>query len=251
MQFEQEGEPFLKIIDPLHKTKKNNYKTLYITDKNVSNSFNEFWDDTKIIQPIPLPDRERFVSYITAKSGAGKSYYASKLTEEYHKFNPKNAVYLFSPFEQDGKSFNFKWITKIDIKHNDFVTEDWNVEDFTDSLLILDDIESITNKKVKNILNDILNLVLEAGRKQRISCIYTSHLTMQGHGTRRILNEMHSLTLFPRSVGERTLKYILDTNYGMSKDQIERIKKLKSRWVTIVQSYPMVVVHENGAYIPN
>lgn len=246
MNFDNQGEPILKIINP--KKKKNNHKTLYVSDKECDNFMNEYNTD-RIVQPVPLPARERIVAYVTGASGSGKSYYASKLVEEYHKYYPKNGVFLFSPFEDDGTSFNFSWITKIDIKHSDFTDESWDIEDFKDSLIVLDDIESLTNKKVRTVLTDILNLILEAGRKLKVSCIYTSHITMQGHNTRRVLNEMHSLTLFPRAMGNRTIKYILDVNFGFSKDQIQKIKKLKSRWVTIIKSYPNVIVHERGAYV--
>ena len=47
------------------------------------------------------------------------------------------------------------------------------------------------------------------------------------------------------------MKYLLDSYFGLDKDQIKKIKKLNSRWVTIMKTYPMIVMYEKGAYILN
>ena len=47
------------------------------------------------------------------------------------------------------------------------------------------------------------------------------------------------------------MKYLLDQYLGLDKEQIKRIKKLDSRWVTIMKSYPMIVLSEKEAYVLN
>ena len=101
-------------------------------------------------------------------------------------------------------------------------------------------------KKAK--INGILNSLLETGRHFNASVIYTSHLPCAGNDTKRILNEAHSITIFPNGLGGRSLKYLLDSYLGLDKEQIKRVKKTDSRWVTIVKSYPMVVLTEKEAY---
>ena len=94
----------------------------------------------------------------------------------------------------------------------------------------------------------ILNSLLETGRHFNASVIYTSHLPCAGNDTKRILNEAHSITIFPNGLGGRSLKYLLDSYLGLDKEQIKRVKKTDSRWVTIMKSYPMVVLTEKEAY---
>jgi hypothetical protein len=47
------------------------------------------------------------------------------------------------------------------------------------------------------------------------------------------------------------LKYLLDSYLGLDKDQIKRIKKLDGRWVTVIKSFPMVVLSEQEIYTLN
>ena len=100
-------------------------------------------------------------------------------------------------------------------------------------------------------LKDIMNMILETGRHTKTSFIYTSHIANKGNETKTILNETHSVTIFPNTAGARTMKYLLEGLFGLDKHQIKKIKQLgttKSRWITIVKSYPLIVLHQKGAY---
>jgi hypothetical protein len=37
----------------------------------------------------------------------------------------------------------------------------------------------------------------------------------------------------------------------MDKDQIKKLKKVNSRWVTILKTYPQMVISEKEAYVLN
>jgi hypothetical protein len=43
----------------------------------------------------------------------------------------------------------------------------------------------------------------------------------------------------------KSSKYLLDTYLGLDKEQIKKIKKMKSRAITIMKTYPMILVAEN------
>ena len=116
-------------------------------------------------------------------------------------------------------------------------------------MVIFDDTDVISSKMLKNKINSILNALLETGRHYNTSVIYTSHIATAGIDTKRILNEAHSITIFPSSLGGRSLKYLLDNYLGFDKEQIKKVKKLDSRWTTIVKTYPMVVLSEKEAYL--
>jgi len=100
-------------------------------------------------------------------------------------------------------------------------------------------------------VQELLNSLLETGRHFNCEVIYTSHLATDGHATKRILNECKSVVIFPSGLGGRSIKYLLDNYFGLSADQIKRIKKLPSRWVSIQKGYPMCVIADKDAFILN
>jgi hypothetical protein len=163
---------------------------------------------------------------------------------------PKNQIYLFSSIQEDSSIDKVKDMNRIRLDQ-EFLQTDLEVNDFKDSLVIYDDTDCITNRLLKMKVNNILNMLLETGRHTNTSVIYTSHLATNGLDTRRILNECHSVTIFPTSLGGRTLKYLLENYFGLDKDQIKKIKKLQSRWVTLIKGFPMVVLADKEVYVLN
>ena len=202
------------------------------------------------LQHIPNKKTERQILYITGASGSGKSYYTRNYCNEYKKLFPKNDIYLFSSIQEDSSIDKVKDIMRIRLD-TEFLQTDLNVNDFKDSLVVFDDTDCITNKMMKMKVNNILNMLLETGRHTNTSVIYTSHLPTNGLDTRRILNECHSVTIFPTSLGGRALKYLLENYFGLDKDQIKKLKKLQSRWVTIIKGYPMTILSEKDVYTLN
>jgi hypothetical protein len=202
------------------------------------------------IQHIPNKKTERQILYITGASGSGKSYYTRNYCNEYKKIFPKNEIYLFSSIQEDSSIDKVKDMNRIRLDH-EFLQTDLDVNDFKDSLVVFDDTDCLTNKLLKMKVNNILNMLLETGRHTNTSVIYTSHLATNGLDTRRILNECHSVTIFPHSLGGRTLKYLLENYFGLDRDQIKKIKKLNSRWVTLVKGFPMVVLSDKDIYVLN
>jgi hypothetical protein len=202
------------------------------------------------IQHIPNKKTERQILYITGASGSGKSYYTKMYCDEYRKMFPKNPIYLISSINEDSSIDKVKNMKRIRLS-TDFLTTDLQATDFKDSLVIFDDTDCLTNKIMRMKVNAILNMLLETGRHTNTSVIYTSHLATNGLDTKRILNEAHSITIFPHSLGGRTLKYLLENYFGLDKHQIKKIKTLPSRWVTLIKSFPMVVISEKDAFVLN
>jgi hypothetical protein len=203
-----------------------------------------------VFQPIPNPSTERQILYITGSSGSGKSYYTRKYCAEFAKLFPKRSIYLFSSIASDDSIDSIKGLNRIKLSP-EFLEENWEIEDFRDCLVIFDDTDCITDKKTRNKVNGILNMILETGRHTNTYCIYTSHLACAGNDTKRILNEAHSITFFPATAGGRTLKYLLESYMGLDKDQIQKIKSLPSRWITVCKSYPKAVLSEKDVILTN
>lgn len=203
-----------------------------------------------IFQYIPNPLTERQILYVTGSSGSGKSYFTRKYCNEFSKLFPKRDIYLFSSISDDDSIDQIKGLKRIKMTP-EFLEENWEINDFKDCLVIFDDTDCITDKKTRNKVNGILNIILETGRHTNTYCVYTSHLACAGNDTKRILNECHSITLFPASCGGRTLKYLLESYLGLDKEQIKKVKGLKSRWVTILKTYPKCILSEKDVLLIN
>ena len=186
------------------------------------------------VQMIPNKKKERFVSYVSGQAGSGKSYFTNKLAEEYHSMYPKRPIYLFSLLTED-KSIKCKHIKRVKLDEN-FLKTDLSLADMKNSCLIFD---------------DIIDTLLQCGRHSGTSVVYVSHLACNGKDTKMILAECNNITIFCQTMGNRGIKYLLSDHFGLSNKQIQKIKKLPSRHVTINRTYPMVLLHEKGAFLLN
>lgn len=249
MNYENVGKVIAKVIN---KNDKKKDKIISISDKtaDLDNPMNKIvlTKSFETIQQIPNKQQERQILYITGASGSGKSYYTQLYCNEYKKLYPKNEIFLFSSINEDSSIDKIKGLQRF-ILDDSFIRENIGAEDFKDSMVIFDDTDVISNKMLKNKINSILNMLLETGRHFNTSVIYTSHIATAGIDTKRILNEAHSITIFPSSLGGRSLKYLLDNYLGFDKEQIKKVKRLESRWTTICKTYPMVVLSEKEAYL--
>ena len=163
---------------------------------------------------------------------------------------PKRNVYLFSALESDETLDKLKGLKRFKLT-DEFCDDEIEPEDFKDSMVIFDDTDVISDKKIRNKVNSIMNQILQVGRHFNISAIITTHTACNGSATKIILNEAHSVTIFPNGLGGKSMKYLLDSYFGLDKNQIKKIKSLKSRWVTIYRTFPMAILSQNEAYIVN
>ena len=245
--FEGEGIPIAKIVREGEKGKgKKKKETEVFLDEHsgARNNYPELHLKAgEKFQYIPDENKERFISYICGASGSGKSYFASDLANSYKKQHPENPVYLLSYVDSDSSIERVKDIERIKLDE-EFLSADLNTDDFANSLLIFDDCDAITSKPMKLKLKDLLGKLLNTGRHAAASVIYLSHIACGGLETKGILNECHSLTFFPASLGGRARSYLLGQYLGFSRKQIEAIDDIQGRAITVVKSYPMVMVTE-------
>jgi hypothetical protein len=237
--FEGDGIKIAKIKD----NKKKN-KFIYLDEKSeATNNYKEIKIKDGEIQYIPDSNQNRFISYIVGASGSGKSYFASKLAEEYRILYPKNPIYLLSYLTDDSSIDRVKGIKRI-LLNDDFLEETIECDDLKNCLTIWDDVDCITDKKMKLKLKELLTKILNTGRHTHTSLIYLSHIACNGVETKGILNEAHSITFFNATLGGRTKSYLLNQYLGLNKKQIEAIDNIEGRAITILKSYPMVMIAE-------
>jgi hypothetical protein len=205
-------------------------------------------DDEKF-QLIPNTKKERSCRLVVGQAGSGKSYFCCEYIKEYIKLYPKRPVYLFTTITSDiGCLKDIKKIKIVQL-NNDFANDDIPMEDLKQSLCLFDDIDNIRDKQLKKKLFQTLNDCLQVGRKFEIETIITFHVANAGHDTKIVLNEMNSITFNYKTMGNRSLKYLLDAYLGLDKKQIERIKKLDGRMITVLKTYPKLVLSDKELYI--
>ena len=199
---------------------------------------------------IPDITKERDVLFVIGQSGSGKSYFVSNYAKEYKKLHSKRSIYVFSTLAEDKDGLDrIPKIIRIPL-NADFTNDDIiPTEEFKDSLVIFDDIDNLHDKKTKEVVWKYLNNFLQTGRHYKISLCITFHVGCAGASTKMILNEATSITYFPATIGGRNLKYLLDSYLGMDKKQIDQVKKIDSRAITIIKCYPKVVLAERNVYI--
>lgn len=207
-------------------------------------------DKDEKFEPTPNIKKERDVLYIFGQSGSGKSFYVQMYAKNYKVMYPKNPIYVFSTLADDKEGLDkIKGIKRIKLDAefiNDAIIP---TADFSNSLVIFDDVDNISDKKTKAVVWTYLNNMLQTGRHFNISVALTFHVSAGGNQTKMILNEATSLTFFPTTIGGRNLKYICDSYLGMEKEQIKKMKKIESRWLTIHKTYPKVILSEKTAFI--
>lgn len=203
--------------------------------------------DDGVIIPFPkFTTAERH--YIAGPSGSGKSYFISKFLSEYKKINPVSKIYLISDVDEDEVLDKLN-VIRIDINSLVDGSDPIKPDDLRDSIVIFDDIDSIRDKEISKEVCSLRDSLLRRGRHENINVIVTYHLLTNYKDTRIILNEVHSITIFPRSGSTYGITRLLKYYVGLDKNQIQKIFSLPTRSVTIYKHYPMYVIYDHGIYL--
>jgi hypothetical protein len=246
LNIENEGNLIASII----KNGKETNTKLFVTDKENTtrhggSSF--VCKPDEVLQLMPNNKTERQCIYICGQSGSGKSYFTTNYVKQYKKLFPKNEVFVISSIDED-KSIDSLNPKRINVLHEDFLYDEFTSKDFKDSLVIFDDIDVFPTKIKKKVMT-IVNNILVIGRHSNCSICFTTHNPTNGAETKLLLSEAHIITVFAKTTGNRALKYLLDNYLGLDQKQINKIKKMNSRAVSIIRGYPMVILGEKEAFL--
>lgn len=193
-----------------------------------------------------MPSDEVRIIYIAGPSGSGKSTYAADYAFLFQKIYPENKIILFSRVGSDPalEGLSYKRVVLTD----DLVENPLQIEEVEEgSLVIFDDIDTISNDQLRKSLFNFQGQILEIGRHRNVKCIITGHL-INGNDkkqTRTIMNEAHSVTLFPKSGSQYHMKYYLKQYFGLSTAQIRKLLSMESRWITLFKLYPQIVLTQH------
>ena len=262
LNFEQIGKIIAVIKDSSSETKKSKKvkakhstpnEELYVCDNKQAKEVRHpeeivVLDDDHHFQLAINQDTERQIGYVVGASGSGKSYFVKQFAMEYHRVYPSRPIFIISALSEDSTLDSLKCLQRIKLSES-FIEEDFKAVDFENSLMILDDTDTITNKKILQKVNQIRDDILQCGRHNNVSCLITSHTACNGIQTRLCLNESHFITFFPSGLGGRALKYLLENYLGFDKQQIKRVKSIDSRAITIIKGFPQVILAERECYL--
>lgn len=204
---------------------------------------------------IPLPSREPERVYIAGKSGSGKSTIAAMYMREYLEMFPKRRVILISRHEGE-KAYEKIKHTALPIelfqrsKGDDEDYEPLDLPDIADSLVVFDDTDNIQDKKISNAILKLNEDIISNGRKYGIHVLTLAHQLMNYKITRNQLNEANRVVFF-NTGSTYHIENFLKKYAGLNKGNIEKIKRVPSRWTMISMGHPMYVLHEHGIFLVN
>ena len=208
----------------------------------------------------PAPDsnlklkKQRDVLMIAGPSGSGKSTYLGSYVKNYNIIYPKNNVFVFSGVSQDSAIDDLGVDVRRIVLDDTFCERQESeypitVADFQDSLVIFDDTDTIRNNQARELVFGLREELLQTGRHTNTCMAVTSHHFMNYGLTRTLNMESTCVTFFPKSGGLAQIKKYLQTYVGLDKDQINKLTKLPSRWVTVSKTYPLYAFYEGGAFL--
>ncbi len=204
------------------------------------------------IQLIPKSTEERWILYICAPSGGGKSFQTAQCIKQWKKLHPKGPVYIFSAKPKDPAFDSIPKIQRINYRNPDFMADHIDANNFQDpnhSLVVFDDIFCESDKRVQAKILSVMNSILELGRSMHISCIVTSHAAKSKDKSKSILNECQGIVVFPGHTLEKHIFDVLNDYWGLNKDNIERVLSSKSRWVCIYKGKPKIMITSDNIEI--
>lgn len=203
------------------------------------------------LEVYPDIKKERTIIMCAGPQGSGKSHFCSQFIKHYIKEFPKNKIFVFSNVDKDEAydKYGKKKIRRV-IIDSDLITNPINVlEELQDSLCIFDDICSISNKQMRECVQQLRDSVLSIGRHSNTSILMCEHQLMNYSHTKVMLMESDKVVVYPKSGMGHAIKRFCRDYVSMSKKDIDKLFTLNSRWVCIKKSYPQMIIHENGCYI--
>jgi hypothetical protein len=204
------------------------------------------------LAPRPKKEKERMTLFVAGESGAGKSWFVREYAKRYKAMFSRNPIYLISYLDRDETLDEYKEIIRLDAFQAEFLDECMELDletEFSNALVIFDDIDSIVNKKTKEKIYGLLNKMLRIGRHFGISVAYMGHELYSSHELKQILNESMTITFFPKFLNYKKLKYLLEQYFGLSKEQIERIRAIRDRSVTYVKGSDKIILSDTQCFI--
>lgn len=196
----------------------------------------------------PHDPKARFMLFLGAASGGGKSTQMRLIAERYHKLFPHRQQVLISKLDEDETLDSAPWIKRINVQT--LVDHPFELAEARDSLVIVDDVEGLPLDQAVAVQKAV-EIIATQGRHNNASLLYASHNLTNYKQTRLLHQEVGGHVVFPLSSSYHQLRYLLEKYDGLDPHEIKAIRRLPSRWVIVLRQYPAIVIWESGAMLPH
>lgn len=243
-----------KIVGKIYKSKnttlRNKLLDVYFTEK-----------ETGKIKEISMSQNEKFTVtmshnfidslFVVAPRGTGKTTILSNIARQH-----KGHIYLFSRFDigdklgEEPAFIGIKNIKKIDCydlyesNNNDPI----DIKEFSNSMVIMDDIQTLKDKKVVKFMNKLRDEILESGRKMQILLLVSEHLLLSHNENKYPLLESKAIIISPMGNNVQN-KFFLRQYCSLNNILINELLESKTRFITVIKSIPKILITDNNISI--
>ena len=221
----------------------------------------------KNARSVPIKQTNQIYSaFLSGSSGSGKSTEAARIALDLLNSDKSiENVFFITSQTVDDPAFSkimkkTKKVTKtiklrngkikeVEEKEPIFVTLDINneilyatpIEFFKNSIILCDDYE-VLPKQIEKLMTDFVRSIITMGRKLNISPIIIRHKVMNGlNKTSEVIMESRNIILFPQYNYRDSSKF-LESYMGFSRDELQDIRKLKTRVLHIHKVLPNFMI---------
>lgn len=213
-----------------------------------SNSKKEFQISDGKLQFLPSKIHDmNYRVMVGGPSGCGKSTWTAMFMKNFKIYYKGYDMFVLSRLNDD-KVLDKQKPIRIELDE-ELVIDPIHPSEFEKSLVIFDDIDTLSNKMVLKQVKLLQDDLLECGRHQETHIICVSHQLLNYKSTRKMLLESTHIVVFPRSGNKYTITNLFKRYCGMDRHQIKKAMNLKSRWLCISRIHPVYIIHEKGIYI--
>jgi hypothetical protein len=224
-------------------------KKIYLNNKDTEDykTFSELTLDKGVFQLVPNRKKDRATIACLAPAGAGKTYFTAAYIKEYHKVYPHNEIFFFSEKPIDKVIDDIGVVQRVEIDDSWIADPiDWKV--FNDCLCIFDDVDGL-NKKHREPVYELRDKLYKLARANRVSVIATNHALCNSHETKTMLRESDIIVFFPKKTTPMNMKYLVENYTCITKEDLSKIKKAKTRWCCYIKYEENVVLTEKNLFI--
>lgn len=220
-----------------------------------------------------LEQNKRFAFFISGSSGSGKTTTTANLIKIFIDTKPDINIIYYTGCPEDDPLDTYlakichqnliKITPRNIIDDNDIILSvDMIHERFKkfrgEVLVVMDDIESISNVKIKNVLLKFQDEILERGRShgknyRHIHLISIIHSTQNWNSTRKLLKECTYSVFNLRVISTKTILNILEI-FGYDteiKDLVLAMKKEGKQITFFSKEYPFIIFNNDKIIIQN
>ena len=220
-----------------------NGKNIYLNTDDDNNDSGEEVINCRDIMPYFETKKHFFTGIrmlLSGGTGSGKSYMCKQIIKQ---IKPKR-VYLFSSLT-DGDYADVKNLEQIDLIDLLNKNPGYTVHDIFEMMepgcvCIFDDIISFGNKMSKPYL-ELRQICLQKGRHKNMSIFVCEQMAQMANKSRDVLLNCQYFCCFPRN-NFKAFNSLASNYLGLTKDKIEYLRKLKSRYVMFNKNYPAYYV---------